>query len=58
MINNTSATFSNEVITEVKNIEEEGQRQFTKFFKERLVMGKVEINATIKKITFPSLILI
>ena len=52
MINNTSVSFCKEVIAEIKNLEREGELQFNRFLNERLIMGKVSINAKIHKNKF------
>ena len=49
MINNNSVVFSTDVLRQVKKIETEGESQVVKFAKERLVMCKTSIKATIPK---------
>ena len=52
MINNTSITFCKELIEEIEKLEEVGEVQYNKFVMERLIMGKVSINAKISKNKF------
>ena len=52
MINNTSITFCKELIEKVEKLEEVGEVQYNKFVMERLIMGKVSINAKVCKNKF------
>ena len=52
IINTTFVTFCKEVIAGIKNIEREGELQYNRYLNERLIMGKVSINAKIHRNTF------
>ena len=41
--------FTNDIVSEIKCIEKKGEFQFSRFVKERLIMGKVPITAKIQK---------
>ena len=47
--------FTNDIVSEIKDIERKGESQFSNFGKDRLVMGKVPINAKIQKNNFSML---
>ena len=49
MINNTSMRFTNDRVSEIKCIEKKEEFQFSRFVKERLIMGKVPITANTKE---------
>ena len=44
--------YSDDVVKEIKCIEKEGENQFQNFWNERLIVGKISINAKIKKNKF------
>ena len=45
IINTTTVSFCKELIADIKNIEREGELQFNRYLNERLIMGKISINA-------------